>query len=78
MINSFEFQETNAGINFIHNHPPPPGDKPLGHDLKGAKSFPLDNYCVQKLSPRDRTGSQKPHSQDIKCENFTNISINSF
>ena len=51
---------------------------PQGHDLKRAKTLPpRDNHCVQKLSPRDRTGSEKPHPWDIKLENFTNISINS-
>ena len=45
---------------------------PPGHNLKGAKTLPRDNYCVQKPSPRDRTGSQNPHSRDIKLENFTN------
>ena len=65
----------NAGINFIHNHPPQ--DKPLGHDLKGAKTLPQDNHCVQKPFPRDRTGSQKLHPQDIKLENLTNKSMNS-
>ena len=64
-----------AGISFIQNHPP--RDKPPGHDLKGAITLPLDSHCVQKPSPRDRTGSQKPHPRDIKLENFTNISINS-
>ena len=54
-----------------------PWDKPLGHDLKGTKTLPRDNHCVQKPSPWDRTGSQKPHPRDIKLENFTNISINS-
>ena len=48
-----------AGINFIHSHP-------LGHDLKGA-----NNHSVQKPSPRDNIGSQKPHPRDIKLENFT-------
>ena len=31
----------------------------------------------QNPSPRDNTGSQKPHPRDIKLENFTNVSINS-
>ena len=64
-----------AGINFIHNHPP--RDKPPGHDLKGAKTLPRNNHCVQNPSPRERAGSQKPHPRDIKLENFTNMSINS-
>ena len=38
---------------------------------------PRDNHCVQKPSPRGKTGSQKPHPPDIKLENFTNVSINS-
>ena len=42
-------------------------DKSLGHDLKGANP-PRDNHCVQKSSPRDRTGSEKPHPWDIKLE----------
>ena len=54
-----------------------PRDKPPGYDLNGAKTFPRDNYCVQRPSPRDRKGSQKPHPWDIKLENFTNISMNS-
>ena len=54
----------------------PPGQTP-GHDLKGAKPLPRDNHCVQKPSPRARTGTQKPHSRDIKLENFSNISMNS-
>ena len=60
--------------------PPPPG----GHDLKGAKPFPRENHCVQKPSPWDRKGSQKPRDtkgsqkpRDTKLENFTNISMNS-
>ena len=52
-------------------------DKSPGHDLKEAKPSPRDNHCVQKSSPRDKTGSQKPHPWDIKLENFTNVSINS-
>ena len=54
----------------------PPGF-PTGHDLKGAKPSHRDNHCVQKPSPRDKTGSQKLHPWDIKLENFTNVSINS-
>ena len=53
----------------------PPLGKPPGHDLKRAN--PRDNQCVQKLSPRDRTGSQKPNPLVIKLENFSDISINS-
>ena len=53
----------------------PPWDKPLGHDSKGTT--PWDSHCVEKTSPRDKTGSQQPHQQDIKSENFTNVSINS-
>ena len=52
-------------------------DKPPGHDLKGAKTLPRDNHCVQKPSPRDKTGRQKSHPRDIKLENFKNVSINS-
>ena len=40
-------------------------------DLKGAKTLPRDNHCVQKRS----LGSQKPNPWDIKLENFTNVSI---
>ena len=54
---------TYAGINFIQNHPPP-----QGHDLKGAKTIPLDNHCVQKPSPWDKPRSQKPHPRDMKLE----------
>ena len=51
---------------------------PPGQDFKRAKTLPpWDNHCVQKRSPRHRTGSQKPHPRDIKLENFTNISMNS-
>ena len=32
-------RSSNAGINFIQNHPPP-RDKPPGHDSKGAKTLP--------------------------------------
>ena len=61
-----------AGINFIQNHPLP------GTRLEGSKNPPPgDNHSVQKPSPRDRTGSQKCHPQDMKSENFTNISVNS-
>ena len=66
----------NAAKNFIQKHPPP--GQPSGHDLKGAKPlFPGDNHCVQKPSPRAKTGRQKRHFQDIQLENFTNVSINS-
>ena len=55
----------------------PPGQTP-GTRLEGSKNPPpLDNHCVQRPSPRDRKGSQKPHPWDIKLENFTNISMNS-
>ena len=38
-------KEPYAGINFIHNHPPP------GHDLKGAKTLPLgQSFCTKTLS----------------------------
>ena len=51
---------------------------PPGTRLKGSKNPPpWDNHCVQKPSPRNRTGSQNPHLWDIELENFTNISINS-
>ena len=50
---------------------------PPGHDLTGAKTLSRDNHSVQKPSPQDKTGSQKPHPRDIKLENFTNVSINS-
>ena len=61
----------------FHPKPSPLGQIP-GHDLKEAKpSPPRDNHCVQKRSPRDKTGSQKPHPWDIKLENFSNVSINS-
>ena len=63
-------------ISFKTISPPPPG-KPPGYNLKGAKTHPRDNHCVQKPSPLDRTGSQKPHPRDIKLENFTSMSINS-
>ena len=49
---------------------------PTGHDLKGPKTFPSDNHCEQRSSPRDKPGSQKPHPRDIKLENLTNVSIN--
>ena len=55
---------------------PPLGQTPWTR-LKGSKTLPQDNHCVQKASPLDKTGSQKPHPWDIKSKNFTNISINS-
>ena len=48
-----------------------------GTRLEGSKTLPRDNPYVQKPSPWDRTGSQKPHPRDTKLENFTNVSINS-
>ena len=50
--------EIYAGINFIHNHPP----RTIRRDT---------TLREQKPSPWDNTGSQKPHPQDIKLENFT-------
>ena len=50
---------------------------PPGHDLKGTKTIPPRQSLCTKTLPRDRTGSQKPNLQDIKLQNFTNISINS-
>ena len=46
---------------------------PHGTRLKGGKTLPPDNHCVQKPSPRDKTVNQKPHPRDIKLENFTNV-----
>ena len=62
----------NAGISFIHNHPPP-----RDTTCREQKPSPWDNHCVQKPSSWDKTGSQKPYPWDIKLENFTNVSINS-
>ena len=39
----------NAGINFIHNHPP--RDKPPGHDLKRAKTLPPGQNRESKAPP---------------------------
>ena len=61
----------NAGINFIHNHPP-------GTRLEGSKNPPPPGQSLcTKTSPRDKKGNQKPHPRDIKLENSTNVSINS-
>ena len=66
----------NAGINFIQNHPPSWEQTPRTR-LEAAKTLPQDNPCVQKPSPRDQTGSQKPYPLEINSENFRNVSINS-
>ena len=48
-----------AGISFIQSHSS--GQTP-GTRLEGSKNSPPgNNHCVQKPSPRDKTGSQKPH-----------------
>ena len=70
-----EDDESNAGINFIQNHPPPPpGTNPRDTTRREQKPSPRDNNCVQKPFPRDKTGSQKPHPRDIKLENSDTIS----
>ena len=61
----------NAAINFIQNDSP--GTNPRDTTRKGQNP-PRDNHCLQKPSPRDKTGSQKPH-RDIKLESFTNVPI---
>ena len=56
-------------------HPKPsPWDKLPGQDLKGTKTLPLGTIIMYK-TPRDKTGSQKPHPCDIKLKNFTNVCI---
>ena len=40
-----------AGINFIQNRHPPSWDKPLGHDLKGAKTLRLGQNRELKAPP---------------------------
>ena len=34
---------------------------PLAHDLKGAKTLPRGNHCVQKLSPQDKKAPPLGH-----------------
>ena len=44
-----------AGINFIHNHPPP------GHDLKGAKTLPPgQSLCTKTLPSGQKRDSKAP------------------
>ena len=44
---------------YLFRHQPSPRPRTR---LKGRKKLsPGDNLCVQKTSPRDKTGSQKPH-----------------
>ena len=67
---------TNAAITFIFNHPPQYPSP--GHDSKGADTRPSGCIVIMyKNLPQDKTGSQKPHPQDIKLGNFTNVFINS-
>ena len=40
-----------------------PGQTPRTR-LGGSKKPPLGNHCVQKPSPQDKTGNQKPHPWD--------------
>ena len=60
----------NASIDFIQNHPP-------GTRLEESKNSPPGTIIVYKNPSLETTESQKPNPQDIKLENFTNISINS-
>ena len=69
------FKSPYAAISFIENHPPP-GTSPRDTTRRGQKPFPWDNHCVQNPSTQDKTGSQRPHPQDIKLENFTDVFIN--
>ena len=39
-------------------------------EQKPSPPPPGQSLCT-KTSPQDKTGSQKPHPQDIKLENFT-------
>ena len=55
----------------------PPKTNPQETTRREQKPSPED-HCVQKPSPHDRTGNQKPHPRDLELVNFTNISINSF
>ena len=62
---------TNAPITFIINHPP-------RKMTQNGKPSHQDSHCVQKRPPpQDKTGSQKPHPQDIKLGNITGVFINS-
>ena len=61
---------TTAPITFIIN--PPPQD----NDSKG-ETLPSGQSLCTKTSPQDKTGSQKPHPQDIKLGNITGVFINS-
>ena len=63
-----------SGIDFIQKHPPPTLTNPRDTTWRKQKLSPRHNHSVQKPSPQDRTGSQKPHSRDIRLENFANIS----
>ena len=60
----------NAAINFSQNHPP-------RETTRKGQNPSLGTILCTKPSPRDKTGSQKPHPLDIRLENFTNVSINS-
>ena len=61
---------TNAPITFIINH------RPRTMTQKGNP--PIRTVIVyKKCSPQDKTGSQKPHPQDIKLGNITGVFINS-
>ena len=66
---------TNAPITFIINHRP--RINPQDMTQKG-KNRPIRTVIVYKNAPpQDKTGSQKPHPQDIKLGNFTGVFINS-
>ena len=61
----------NAGINFIHNHPPPLSrDKPPGHDLKGAKILPLGQLLCTKTLPSGQERESKAPPPGHKVREF--------
>ena len=44
---------------------------------KGQNPSHQDSHCVHKPTLQNKTRSQKPHPQDIKLGNFTDVFINS-
>ena len=58
----------NAGINFIHNHPP--WDKPPRHDLKGAKTLPPGQSLCTKTLPSGQNRESKAPPTGHKVRDF--------
>ena len=73
MTNKYQnttLMNNNAGVHFIHNHPPPPGQTP-GTRLKGSKNLPPPGtIIVYKTLPSAQNRESKAPPPGHKIREF--------